>query len=98
MDYAKTNRKHRRLAILRHLEMCPDYTSNVSILADVLAGLGLPSSRDQVTTEVVWLKENAMATVQENGDFMVVTATQSGAEIARGISQHPEIQRRRPGV
>ena len=35
-DYHATLNKHRRLAILRHLEACTDYTSNASILVDVL--------------------------------------------------------------
>lgn len=98
MSYANTTSKHRRLAILRHLDDCSEYTSNASILTDVLAGVGLRSSRDQVTTELVWLKDNGMAVVQDFEDFIVVTATQQGLEVARGVTLHPGVQRRRPGV
>ncbi len=91
-DYADTLRKHRRLAILRHLEALPEYTSNASILQDVLAGVGLPSTRDQVTTEIAWLKEQGFVTAQGE-TFVVVTATARGAEIARGLATHPDIQR-----
>lgn len=94
-DYAETLRKHRRLAILRHLEGLPEYTSNASILQDVLAGLGLPSTRDQVRTELVWLSEQGLARIQGD-DFVVVIATARGAEIARGIATHPDIQRPSP--
>lgn len=91
-DYADTLRKHRRLAILRHLEASVEYTSNASILQDVLSGVGLPSTRDQITTEIAWLKEQGFVTA-EGTAFIVVTATARGAEIARGLATHPDIQR-----
>lgn len=93
MSYNDTLRKHRRLAILRHLEALPDYTSNVSILTDVLDGVGVTSSRDQVITEVTWLKDNDFVTTIEKAGFIVVEATHSGVEIARGRATHPDIQR-----
>jgi hypothetical protein len=95
-DYAATVRKHRRLAVLRHLEACAEYTSNASILQSVLVGVGLPSTRDQVITELAWLKEQDFVTYDDHADFLVVTATARGAEIARGLATHPEIQRPSP--
>ncbi|WP_339696086.1 hypothetical protein [Celeribacter baekdonensis] len=95
-DYVDTVRKHRRLAILRHLEACAEYMSNASILSDILAGVGLRSTRSQVVTELAWLRENGFIIYDDNADFLVVQATQSGAEIARGVTTHPEIQRPRP--
>lgn len=96
MSYANTMIKHRRLAILRHLEGCTDYTSNASILTDVLDGVGVTSSRAQVITELAWLKENGFVTYTEAGDFVVVEATGRGVEIARGRATHPDIQRPSP--
>lgn len=96
MSYADTIRRHRRLAILRHLEACTGYTSNASILTDVLAGVGVKSSRSQVITEVSWLADQGMVTTEDRGDFVVVTATQSGVEIAQGVVNHPEVQRPSP--
>lgn len=94
-DYGDTLRKHRRLAILRHLEGLPEYTSNAAILQDVLGGLGLPTTRDQVRTELTWLAEQGMVRTQGE-DFVVVIATARGAEIARGVATHPDIQRPSP--
>lgn len=91
--YLETVRKHRRLAILRHLEACSDYTSNASILTDVLDGVGVTSSRDQVVTELAWLRENGFVSFDDAGDFVVVEATARGVELARGRATHPEIQR-----
>lgn len=95
--YAETLRKHRRIAILRHLEACSEYSSNASILVDVLRGLGITSTRDQVITELTWLKDNGMVELVDHGDFMVATAAVYGIEIAQGVATHPEIQRPRPG-
>ncbi|ANT39897.1 hypothetical protein RGUI_0826 [Rhodovulum sp. P5] len=96
-DYSDTVRRHRRLAILRHLEACSGYASNASILGDVLAGLGLRSTRSQVITELTWLAENGFLTLDgHHDDFVIATATQDGVEIARGVTHHPEIQRPRP--
>jgi hypothetical protein len=96
MSYKQTVNMHRRLAILRHLEACTDYTSNASILADVLDHVGVTSTRSQVLTELNWLDENGFIETKRSGDFVVATATLSGAEIAQGRSTHPEIQRPSP--
>lgn len=95
-DYGHFQRRHQRLAILRHLEAIPEYTGNASILQDVLRGLGLPMSRDQVTSELVWLKEQGFVTFGEVSDFIVVSATGRGIDIARGLASHPDIQRPSP--
>lgn len=97
-DYMKTLNKHRRLAILRHLAEIPEYTGNASILQDVLMGLGLSASRAQIVTELSWLRENGLVEFDPNADFVVVTATVRGVEIARGLATHPEIQRPSPKV
>ena len=96
MSYSKTVSKHRRLAILRHLQGCTDYTSNASILTDVLGGVGVKSSRSQVITELSWLNENGFVKYEEAGDFIVVEATADGVDIALGHSTHLEIQRPSP--
>lgn len=96
MSYQDTLRRHRRLAILRHLEQCTDYTSNASILTDVLDGVGVTSSRDQVITELTWLQENGFVTLEDKGAFVIAEATSRGVEIARGRTTHPDIQRPSP--
>lgn len=95
-DYQTTLRRHRRLAILRHLEACGDYSSNASILTDVLRGLGITSTHDQVVTELAWLAEQGLATVTDTGDFTLATVTPRGVEVALGRATHPEVQRPRP--
>jgi len=95
-DYSEDVRRHRRIAILRHLEACADYTSNGSILQSVLFGVGIKSTRDQVITELAWLREQGFVDYEDRADFIVVSATTRGVEIARGLATHPEIQRPSP--
>ncbi|KXF92102.1 hypothetical protein [Phaeobacter inhibens] len=98
MSYADDLRKHARISILRFIEDAPKYTSNVSMLATQLPRVGIAFTRDQIATELHWLAEQGMATIETIGDFVVVTATSRGVEVAQGIARHPEIQRPRPGV
>lgn len=95
-DYPETLSRHRRIGILRYLEMAPHYSSNSSILADVLHGLGLTSTHDQVVTELTWLKEQGYLLIEDLGGIVVATATPRGVEIATGAATHPGIQRPRP--
>lgn len=96
-NYGETTlRRHRRLAILRHLEACSGYTSNASILTDVLNGVGVTSTRAQVITELAWLREQGLVGCDGESDFVIATANVRGVEVARGIALHPEIQRPTP--
>jgi hypothetical protein len=97
MSYQETVREHARIAILRFLEDAPKYTSNASMLSTQLPLLGIAFTRDQVTTELHWLREQGLVTLEDNSGFIVATATTRGVEIAQGIARHPNIQRPRPG-
>lgn len=95
-DYGDLVRRHRRLAILKHLQACAEYTSNGAILQSVLVGVGVPSTRDQVITELAWLREQGFVSYEDRADFVVVTATERGCELAQGLATHPEVQRPGP--
>ncbi len=97
-DYVSTLSKHRRLTILKFLADSPEYTSNASILVEVCNQFGVTSTRDQVAGEVAWLKEQGMVSFDDHGDFIVVSATTRGVEIAEGAARHAGVQRPRPGL
>lgn len=96
MSYREELQQHARLAILRMLEDAPRYTSNVSIMTDLLPRFGISYTRDQVTTEVHWLRDQGMLILEDLDGFIVCTATTRGAEIAQGMATHPGVQRPRP--
>lgn len=95
-DYVSTVSKHRRLTILKFLADSPEYTSNASILVEVCNQFGVSSTRDQIAGEVAWLNEQGMITYQDEGDFIVVTATTRGIDIAEGKARHDGVKRPRP--
>lgn len=96
--YAETLRQHARIAILRFLEGAPRYTSNVSILTTQLPMVGIAYTRDQVEGECHWLEEQGLAKFEQVAGFTVVSATERGAEVARGVARHPGVQRPRAGT
>jgi len=98
MSYQDTLSKHRRLAILRHLAHSAAYTSNASILVDVCNGVGVTSSRAQIEADLGWLEEVSLVTLARAGDFIVVSATERGVEVAEGRAFNDGVQRPRPGA
>lgn len=96
-NYVNTVSKHRRLTILKFLSDSPEYTSNASILVEVCNDYGLSSTRDQITGAISWLRDQSMLTYEEHGDFLVVTATEHGVEIAKGRATHEGVKRPRAG-
>ena len=98
MSYAEELREHARIAILRMLEDAPRYTSNVSMMTDLLQRFGIGYTRDQVTGEIHWLREQGLVTIEDHAGFLVVTATVRGVEVAQGVIAYPGVQRPRPGA
>lgn len=97
MTYAQTLSKHRRLTILKFLEVSPEYTSNASILVEVCNDFGVTSTRDQIAGELGWLQEQGFVELESSGAFIVATATNRGVEIALGQATHDGVKRPRPG-
>jgi hypothetical protein len=95
--YEETLRREARLAILRFAEGAPKYTTNALMLVQMLHEVGIGYTRDQVVTELTWLAEQGLVTLEDHGPFLVATAQVRGVEIAQGIARHPEIARTRPG-
>jgi len=98
MSYQETLSQNARIATLRLLEDAPKYTSNISMISELLNAVGIAYTRDQVQTEVDWLKEQGLVTTADMSGFLVVTATQRGAEVAQGVITHHGVKRPRPGV
>lgn len=89
-------RRDIRLVVLRILADMPAYRANSSVLTVALDRFGHATSRDQVKTELHWLAEQGLLTVEDIGAVLVATITERGSDVARGRAQVPGVAR--PGA
>ena len=85
-----------RLVVLRLLADMPAYRANSSILTISLDRFGHTASRDHIKTEIHWLAEQGLLTVEDIGAVLVATITERGADVARGRALVPGVAR--PGA
>ncbi|HCB41845.1 MAG TPA: hypothetical protein DHW73_04180 [Pseudomonas sp.] len=90
--FADFLREHQRLVILRVLSEMPAYRSNSSVLAQALTSYGLEASRDQVKTEIHWLGEQGLLTVEDLDSVLIVQLTERGSDVAAGRAKVPGIK------
>jgi len=77
--------QHYRLSILRALNAL-NYQSNDSMIKDSCQQFGNTMSSDQVRTNLGWLNEQSLVTLERKGDYMIATLTSRGQDVAQGIS------------
>lgn len=82
--YADFLRKDMRLVLLRILLEMPGYRANSSVLATMLHQLGHAPTRDQVKTELRWLAEQGLITLDEVVSVLVCTLAERGQDVAEG--------------
>ncbi|MGE4406056.1 ArsR family transcriptional regulator [Pseudomonas sp.] len=85
-----------RLVILRALAEDPGYSMNDSVLQSVLAVFGHCISRDRVRTELRWLQEQNLVTIQEVTTVLVARLTSRGADVASGAARVDGVKRPSP--
>ncbi|QUN06442.1 ArsR family transcriptional regulator [Shewanella yunxiaonensis] len=97
MALSEIRAEHQRLVILRSLADESGYQLNESIIHDILDAYGLDISRDGVRTQLTWLQEQGLVTIELVGKTMVATITGRGEDVARGLARVPGIKRPRAG-
>lgn len=95
-DFAEFLSQDQRLLILRLLAEMPEYRSNSSVLSAGLSRYGHGMSRDQVKTELTWLGEQRLVTIETVGPVLVATLTERGGDVAAGRARVPGVKR--PGA
>ena len=86
----------RRLVILRILEEDAGYSMNESLIQSFLEALGHTVSRDRVRTDLQWLQEQGLVTIEEVVSVQVATLTPRGSDVACGRVTVPGVKRPRP--
>lgn len=93
MSLAEIRNQHIRGALLGLLR---DGTrANDSVLDDALDQIkGVQASRDQVRTQLRWLEQQGLVTVEDVGGYLVARITQQGRDFEDGSVHIDGIKRR----
>jgi Fe2+ or Zn2+ uptake regulation protein len=97
MSYGNVVAEHLRITLLRLLAEQPDYALNDSLIRDMVPQYGFRPSRDSVRTQLAWLAEQGLVTVDCNGVCHVAHLTERGEEVAKGYATVPGVKRPSPG-
>lgn len=94
MSFENKLKEEMRLVMLRLLNELPSYRGNSSTLHSGLAHWGLSFSRDQVKTELYWLKDQNCVDIElDTSAVVVVKLTERGQDAAEGRQRIHGIQR-----
>lgn len=89
-------RAARRLAILQLLAGAPTRSASSVTLHAALPSLGIASSRDDVATDLAWLREQDLAKLEQFDQAMIATLTGRGDDVAAGRATVPGVARPEP--
>lgn len=95
-NFAEYLRHDIRLVILRVLAELPAYRANSSVLTMALERFGHAATRDQIKTELRWLEEQGLLSIDDIGAVLVATLSERGSDVARGRAKVPGVAR--PGA
>lgn len=95
--YAQAVIEDRRLRLLQVLRESAGYQAAAPLLQQVLPGMGHAVGLDRVNTDLAWLAEQGLVTLDTAGGLRLAMLTQSGEDVARGLSEVPGVARPRPG-
>lgn len=82
------------LIVLRDMD---GYSANDAILTDLVRARGIVNSVDVVRTELAWLEEQGLVTVERFDELAVATITRRGVDVANGAARVPGVHRPLPG-
>lgn len=96
MSFNDTVSQHLRITLLRLLEEDPNYTMNESILTDGTEPYGFTPSRDRVRTELHWLREQGLVSLDDSPGIIVATITERGLDVVNSRTVVPGVRRPTP--
>src|SRR5690606_25983718 len=96
MSFAEHVAANRRICLLRILSEAPSYRANESLLHTMVEEFGLTCTRDQIRTDLAWLRDQGLLAISDPAGVYVATITQSGLDVAAGRSTVPGVKRPSP--
>lgn len=98
MSLSEIVTEHQRLVLLQVLEEDADYAQNETVLQTALSAVGHGISGDRLRTELAWLAEQGLVTIESVAGLQVAKLTNRGEDVALGRTRVPGVARPRPGV
>lgn len=95
-DFATHLAEDRRLVILRVLLESAGFTSNEYMLHSMVERLGHVVSSDRIRTDVAWLQEQGLVSVDTVADVRIAKLLARGEDVATGRSEVPGVKRPSP--
>lgn len=93
--YQEHQSRHRRITILKVLSESQEYRCGDALLWDLVATY-VPSTRDQIRSDLAWLAENGLVSLRVISTATIATMTERGGDIAAGRSTDPGVARPSP--
>ena len=85
--------EHQRAAILKVLNVMNGYKSNNSMIRDGCEAFNNRMSNDEVKTQLSWLAEQGLISINHVGDYINAELTERGQDVAEGRATVPGIKR-----
>ena len=86
----------RRLQILILLSESAEYAANEFLLQTALEQFGHAVSQDRLRSDLAWLAEQALLTIDDVGTVQVARLNTRGGDVAAGRAVVPGVKRRKP--
>jgi hypothetical protein len=93
-SFAERYREERRLVLLRCLSDRLGFRANTSNLHTMLQALGVMASRDDVVTDLAWLRDQGLVRleqIEEVPDLHIAAITKRGHDVALGHAAVPGV-------
>lgn len=98
MALEKIIAENQRLSILYCLAAMDDYSTNNSIIQAVCAQYGNSMTIDKVGTQLHWLNEQGLVSLEFHESYTIAKITQRGLDVQKGLATVPGIKRPGPGA
>jgi hypothetical protein len=86
----------RRLAMLSLLADSAGYSAGSPMLQLALGGMGHNIALDTVNSELAWLRDTGLVTLENVGGVIIAGVNGRGVDVARGRTTVPGVARPRP--
>lgn len=96
MNFAELRAEDRRLSILLILAGSTGYEANAYLLQQLLEAYGHVASVDLIRTDLAWLAEQGLATMDAPGAVTIGHVTARGIDCAKGRVAVPGVKRPLP--